>query len=252
MPSIFNLPITKDGNTTGTEQYSLVGLLCHSGEAHKKGHYFAVYVWIVDDGSFPGPEDADCSGVGYPFPMDVPCDFPTVEPPQCEDRPAKRQCQDTIPFTFVNVTSLGPEVRQWLLCRPRTPIFVAHLAEDDFQKTQQWFATRGFGVLGHPAATSPKGGTNGGLLVFCVKRSLLLGKAEQDLDVLLIMVGPKHVKEELESFQGDFCLTMPIVCKVPTKLLQVLELALIPAATMEVLLQPDFNLSRECLSALPP
>ena len=45
VPSIFNLPITKDGNTTGTEQYSLIGLLCHSGDAHKSGHYFAVYVY---------------------------------------------------------------------------------------------------------------------------------------------------------------------------------------------------------------
>lgn len=60
VPSIFNLPLTLDGNTTGTEQFSLVGLLCHSGNAHKSGHFFAVFVyrglyWIVDDGSYPRP-----------------------------------------------------------------------------------------------------------------------------------------------------------------------------------------------------
>ena len=184
VPSIFNLPITKDGNTTGTEQYSLIGLLCHSGDAHKSGHYFAVYVyrglyWIVDDGSFPRPipklHDALKMQIVQVWaipsksllPDDIPCDFPTHTAEQSEERPAKRPCQAVIPFTFANVTSLGPEVRQWLLCRPRTPIFVVetHLAQEDFQKVHQWFATRGLGVLGHPAASSPKGGTNGGFLV---------------------------------------------------------------------------------------
>ena len=181
VPSIFNLPITKDGNTTGTEQYSLIGLLCHSGDACKSGHYFAVYVyrglyWIVDDGSFPRPipklHDALKMQIVQVWaipskcllPEDIPCDFPTVAVEHPDERPTKRQCQAVIPFTFANVTSLGPEVRQWLLCRP---IFVVetHLAQEDFQKVHQWFATRGLGVLGHPAASSPKGGTNGGFLV---------------------------------------------------------------------------------------
>lgn len=45
VPSIFNLPITEDGHTTKTEQYSLLGLLCHSGTAHQSGHFFAVYAY---------------------------------------------------------------------------------------------------------------------------------------------------------------------------------------------------------------
>ena len=90
-----------------------------------------------------------------------------MEQATAEERPAKRICQEVIPFTFANVTSLGPEVRQWLLCRPRSPILMAetHLATEDHQKAQQWFGARGFGVLGHPAANSPKGGTNGGMMI---------------------------------------------------------------------------------------
>ena len=60
VPTIFNIPYTEDGNMTKTEQYSLIGLLCHSGEQHKQGHYYAVYVyrgvyWLVDDVSYPRP-----------------------------------------------------------------------------------------------------------------------------------------------------------------------------------------------------
>ena len=47
VPAIFNLPYTEDGNTTKTEQYSLTGLLCHSGNAHQHGHFYAVYAYIV-------------------------------------------------------------------------------------------------------------------------------------------------------------------------------------------------------------
>ena len=34
VPTIFQLPVCLDGVTTKTEQYSLIGLLCHSGDAH--------------------------------------------------------------------------------------------------------------------------------------------------------------------------------------------------------------------------
>ena len=54
VPTIFNIPYTEDGNVTKTEQYSVVGLLCHSGNPRKHGHYFAIFVyrgvyWLVDD-----------------------------------------------------------------------------------------------------------------------------------------------------------------------------------------------------------
>lgn len=34
VPTIFQLPVCLDGETTRTEQYSLIGLPCHSGDAH--------------------------------------------------------------------------------------------------------------------------------------------------------------------------------------------------------------------------
>ena len=74
VPTIFNLPYTEDGNMTKTEQYSLIGLLCHSGNEHQHGHFFAVFVyrgvyWNVDDGSIPRPvpETTDCAGLGNPL-----------------------------------------------------------------------------------------------------------------------------------------------------------------------------------------
>ena len=58
VPSIFNLPLTMDGNETQTLQFSVIGFLCHSGTAHQEGHFFAVFVyrglyWLVDDGAYP-------------------------------------------------------------------------------------------------------------------------------------------------------------------------------------------------------
>ena len=102
------------------------------------------------------------------LPIDIPCDVPMqgqVEP--ALEAPAKRRCFAGMSFAYANVTSLGPHVRQWLLGRERTPIFLAetHLGTDDHAKTVQWLSTRGFAVLGHEAALSPKGGTNGGLMV---------------------------------------------------------------------------------------
>ena len=40
-----------------------------------------------------------------------------------------------------------------------------HLGSRDHEKMVQWFATRGLGVLGEPAAESVKGGTYGGLMM---------------------------------------------------------------------------------------
>ena len=55
VPSIFNLPLTMDGNETKTQQFSVIGFLC---TAHQEGHFFAVFVyrglfWLVDDGAYP-------------------------------------------------------------------------------------------------------------------------------------------------------------------------------------------------------
>ena len=167
---------------TKTEQYSLIGLLCHSGEQHKQGHYYAVYVyrgvyWLVDDVSYPRPIPELTDSIKRQIvqvwaipsaellPADIRSEFPsgTLEV-QNEQQPTKRKKLAGISFAFANVTQLGQPVRQWLLSRPRTPIMMVetHLNHEDFAKTSQWFAARGFGVLGWPAAESVKGGTHGG------------------------------------------------------------------------------------------
>lgn len=79
----------------------------------------------------------------------------------------KRRCLEGTGFSFANVTQLGQQVRQWIIGRNRKPIFLVetHLGPEDHEKTLQWFATRGFGVLGQAAALSPKGGTHGGMIL---------------------------------------------------------------------------------------
>ena len=127
IPSIFNLPVTKDGNATTTEQYSLIGLLCHSGTAHKSGHFFAVFIyrglyWLVDnDEPYPRPiprlQEALKMQIVQVWaapskkllPVDLPCDFQTKTishtPPDQGD--TKRPCQEGLNFTFANVTNLA-------------------------------------------------------------------------------------------------------------------------------------------------
>ena len=175
VPSIFQLPVCLDGETTRTEQYSLVGLLCHIGNAHYSGHFYAVYIfrglyWLADDGSYPRALPILQDNIkkqiaqvwampsSHLLPSHIKCDFPTASKEENAMEPdAKRRCSHSTGFAFANVTSLGHDVRQCIGGRPRTPIFVVetHLNEEDHFKTMQWFSTRGFGAMGHPAAVSP-------------------------------------------------------------------------------------------------
>ena len=184
VPSIFQLPVCHDGQTTRTEQYSLVGLLCHTGDGHRSGHFFAIYIyrglyWLADDEAFPRAlpylQDSIKQQMVQVWaipsrqllPDHLKCDFPTglVETTR-EEPTAERRCQEGTEFAFANVTTLGHEVRQWIGRRPRNPIFVVetHLNENDHFKTMPWFSTRGFGAMGHAGADT-KGGTNGGIMV---------------------------------------------------------------------------------------
>ena len=184
VPSLFNLPVTQDGTSTKTEQFSVVGFLCHSGTAHKSGHFYAVFcyrglLWLVDDGSFPRPIQCMHDTMRMQIvqvwavpsikimPTDIPRDIPLSQPESDLQQQPKRRCLAGTGFSFANVTQLGQQVRQWLVGRERKPTFLVetHLSPDDHDKTMQWFATRGFGVLGQAAALSPKGGTHGGMIL---------------------------------------------------------------------------------------
>lgn len=45
IPSTFHLPMSCDGVERTTEQYLVIGLLCHVGQEHEQGHFFAVLVY---------------------------------------------------------------------------------------------------------------------------------------------------------------------------------------------------------------
>ena len=179
VPSIFNLPITLDGEETRTLQYSLVGLLCHSGTAHQEGHFFAVFIyrglyWLVDDGAYPRPiqhlsektKQQIVQVWAIPsrklLPAHIECDVtPGTKRTVAQEPEPKRHCSEGINFDFANITQLGQAVRQWIITRPRRPLFMVetHLGPADHEKTQQWLATRGLNLLGEPAAETVKKST---------------------------------------------------------------------------------------------
>ena len=185
VPSIFNLPVTLDGEETRMLQYSLIGFLCHSGTAHQEGHFFAVFIyrglyWLVDDGAYPRPfqhlsettQQQIVQVWAIPsrrlLPAHIECDVtPGRQRPMVPEQASKRQCTEGIQFDFANITQLGHAVRQWIITRPRKPLFMVetHLGAADFEKTQQWLVTRGLNMLGEPAAETVKGGTNGGFMM---------------------------------------------------------------------------------------
>ena len=123
VPTIFNLPYTLDGNETKTEQYSLIGLLCHSGNQHQNGHYFAIFVyrgvyWLVDDTSFDlcrtsteGIKRQIVQVWALPstelLPPEVRCEFPSGAKIAEIEQPAKRRCLNGVSFAFANVTNHG-------------------------------------------------------------------------------------------------------------------------------------------------
>lgn len=184
VPSIFNLPLTLDGQETRTQQFSLIGFLCHSGTAHQEGHFYAVFVyrglyWLVDDGAYPKVTQTISDKIKQQIvqvwaipsnrllPAHVESDVADTPRASSDEPKAKRGCAESIGFDFANVTQLGQTVRQWVITRPRRPLFMAetHLGPQDHEKMVQWFTTRGLGVLGEPAAESSKGGTYGGLML---------------------------------------------------------------------------------------
>ena len=136
VPSVFNLPVTQDGNTTKTEQFSVVGFLCHSGTAHKSGNFYAAFcyrglLWLVDDESFPRPIQCMHDTMRMQIvqvwavpstnilPTDIPSDIPLSLPESDIQQHPKRRCLAGTGFSFANVTQLGQQVRQWLVGRER-------------------------------------------------------------------------------------------------------------------------------------
>lgn len=183
VPSIFNLPYTLDGNTTRTSQFSVVGYLCHSGNEHQHGHFYAVFLyrgmsWLVDDGAYPKvisqiTETTKKQMVqvwAVPSERLLPGQLPHDPIPRTrttEEPPAKRRNTDGVTFEFANITNMGQQVRQWLLCKKRAPFLAVetHLGLADHDKTLQWMTARGYIAMGAAAAESVKGGTHGGIMM---------------------------------------------------------------------------------------
>lgn len=59
--------------------------------------------------------------------------------------------------------------------------------------------------------------------------------------MILLTLSPEHLKKEVEAFEGDAAIVMPVLLNVPTQALQVLQRWICPWVLYE-LLQADFNL----------
>lgn len=168
VPSIFNLPYTLDGNTTRTSQFSVVGYLCHSGNEHQHGHFYAVFLyrgmsWLVDDGACPKVISQITETTKQQIVQVWAVPSERLLPGQLAhdslqrtrssaEQPAKRRNTEGLCFEFANLTNMGQQVKQWLISKNRV-LFMAvetHLGLDDHNKTLQWMTARGYVAMGQP------------------------------------------------------------------------------------------------------
>lgn len=71
------------------------------------------------------------------------------------------------------------------------------------------------------------------------------------MDVVILMFAPKHLEEHCESLKCHWTIRMPVLSKMPTKPLQMLE-GRFTMGSADQLLEPDLNLSPESKTALSP
>ena len=188
----FTMPRSLDGFARTSTEFAPVVLICHRGQSHQHGHYFAILIyrglmWLADDGKVPThlpnltPSLAgqitqvwavsmDCfktpQQVLYGLP---PPEVPDYEPP-LHPSPMKkaRMEQDHNVLHFGNVTNFGRQVLEWYWTRDSGIYIFAetHLDPQRHFETCQYLTVRGRTAFGTPAvANQDNNGTHGGLLV---------------------------------------------------------------------------------------
>ena len=188
----FTMPRSLDGFSRSSTEFVPAVLICHRGQTHQQGHYFAILVyrdlmWIADDGKVPThlpnltpslasqitqvwAVNMDC----FKTPQQVlhglpPPEEPDYEPP-LHPSPVKRARleQDHNVLHFSNVTNFGRQVLEWYWTRDSGIYIFAetHLDPQKHWETCQYLTVRGRLAFGTPADLNKENtGTHGGLLV---------------------------------------------------------------------------------------
>ena len=188
----FTMPRSLDGFSRTSTEFVPAVLICHRGQSHQEGHYFAILIyrdlmWLADDGKVPThlphltpalasqitqiwAVNIDC----FKTPQQVlqglpPAEEPDFEPP-LHPSPIKkaRLTQDHNSLYYANVTNLGRQVIDWYWTRD-SGIYIlveTHLDPQKHWEICQYFSIRGRTVFGTPAEPNQeRTGTHGGILV---------------------------------------------------------------------------------------
>ena len=127
----FTMPRSLDGFARSTTEFVPAVLICHRGQSHQQGHYFAILIyrdlmWLADDGQVPthlpnltpslASQITQVWAVSIKTPQQVLHDLPPPEEPDYEPplhpSPNKRARleQDHNVLHFGNVTNFGRQV----------------------------------------------------------------------------------------------------------------------------------------------
>ena len=188
----FTMPRSLDGFARTSTEFVPAVLICHRGQTHQEGHYFAILIyrdlmWIADDGKVPThlphltPSLASqitqvwaVSLYCFKTPQQVLLGLPKpVGPdfdPPLHPSPTKkaRYAQEHNVLHFGNVTHMGRQVIDWYWTRESGIYILAetHLDPQKHYEICQYFSIRGRTAFGTPAAPNQGNtGTHGGLLV---------------------------------------------------------------------------------------
>ena len=188
----FTMPRSLDGFSRSSTEFVPAVLICHRGQTHQQGHYFAILIyrdlmWIADDGKapthLPNLTPSLASQIAQVWAVNIDCfktpqqvlhGLPPPEEPDYEPSlhpsPIKRARleQDHNALHFSNVTNFGRQVLEWYWTRDSGICIFAetHLDPQKHWETCQYLTVRGRIAFGTPAEPNKDNtGTHGGLLV---------------------------------------------------------------------------------------
>ena len=187
----FTMPRSLDGFSRTATEFVPAVLICHRGQTHQDGHYFAILIyrdlmWLADDGQvpthLPNLTPSLASQITQVWAVNIDCfktpqqvlqglpppEEPDFEPPLHPSplKRARREQQHNI-LHFGNVTNFGKQVIEWYWTRDSGVYIFAetHLDQQRHHELCQYFSIRGRTVFGTPAESNPDNtGTHGGML----------------------------------------------------------------------------------------
>ena len=149
-----NLLFSDDGHNVHQASYQIIGLVLHQGATHENGHYQAILAidnvyWLADDNSFPTPMPhltaQQRKEISVAAPTDELVTDTAMEISHTQPKKA-RTSQETLHFSFSNVTCFGKKVQDWVWGQGDTIMMFqeTHLQQKALDTTLQYFISRGW------------------------------------------------------------------------------------------------------------